>query len=133
MASSGIVAWSETDASGWIHFTAPMTWAENAEHALCRNLDESVDVAAFPRKEVHATFRRPLRAGDAYVVELVPVRIGSTSVTFTWTVESGGEVCVEGGHTTVHVSRQGRPSPLPADLRARLEERAAERLPADRN
>lgn len=121
MPDAGVVAWSETDASGWIHFTAPQKWAENAEHGLCRSLVPGIDVGAFPRKEVTATFRRPLRAGDAYVVAIRPARLGTTSVTYAWTVACGDEVCVEGGHTVVHVGSDGRPAPVPAALRAAME------------
>lgn len=121
MPNHGTVEWSETDASGWIHFTAPQKWAENAEHQLCRSLDPSISVGAFPRKEIHSTFQRPLRAGQDYRVDIRPERIGLTSITYIWTVVSEDRVCVEGGHTVVHLGLDGRPAALPEALRTGLE------------
>lgn len=120
MPSHDVVEWSETDASGWIHFTAPQKWAENAEHRLCRRLDPNVAVGSFPRKEIRSTFQRPLCAGQEYRVDIRPERIGSTSITYTWTVVSDERVCVEGGHTVVHLGPDGRPAALPEVLRTGL-------------
>jgi acyl-CoA thioester hydrolase len=39
----------------------------------------------------------------------------------------GGEVCVEGRHTVVHVGADGRPAPLPDEVRERLAAIAPER------
>ena len=114
---SGVVAWSDTDASGWIHFTAPQRWIENAEHALSRAIDPAVNVGSFPRRELHITFQRPLRAGDAFVVELSPARVGNTSISYEWRILKDGAVCIEGGHTVVHLGASGTPTLLPDRLR----------------
>ncbi len=113
-----VVAWWETDASGSFHFTAPLRWAEDAEHALVRAAGGTP--GSFPRRVVNSSYRRPLRAGDAYTVDLGVERIGSTSITYWWRVVSGGEVCIEGGHTVVHVDGSGRSAPVPDSLRAAL-------------
>jgi acyl-CoA thioester hydrolase len=116
---NGVVLWAETDASGSFHFTAPLRWAEDAEHALLRAAGG--DPAAFPRRAVNSSYLRPLRAGDAYTVDIGVERIGSSSVTYSWRVLCGGEVCVEGGHTAVHLDASGRPTPVPDALRAGLQ------------
>lgn len=113
-----IVTWSETDASGSIHFTAPLRWVENAEHALLRA--EGMIPGSFPRRAVSSSYLRSLREGDEYRVDLEVERIGSTSITYGWRVLSGGAVCVEGSHTVVHLDDTGVPSPVPESLRAGL-------------
>jgi acyl-CoA thioesterase FadM len=115
---SAIVTWSETDASGSFHFAAPLRWAEDAEHALLRAAGS--DPASFPRRAVSSSYLRPLRAGDTYTVDLGVERIGSSSITYWWRVLSGDTVCVEGGHTAVHLDGTGRPSPVPDTLRSAL-------------
>jgi acyl-CoA thioesterase FadM len=115
---SNIVSYWETDASGSFHYTAPLRWAEDAEHALL--LSVGTKPGSFPRRVVNSSFLRPLRAGDTYTVDLEVERIGSTSITYRWRVLSGGAVCVEGSHTVVHVDSEGRPKPVPESLRRGL-------------
>ncbi|UBU17175.1 acyl-CoA thioesterase [Nonomuraea gerenzanensis] len=54
----------------------------------------------------------PARLGDVLAVESVPARIGSTSITMTFTMRRGEELVAVGTVTYVCV-RDGRPSPLP--------------------
>ncbi|UVS81488.1 MULTISPECIES: acyl-CoA thioesterase [Actinokineospora] len=115
---SAVVTWSETDASGSFHFTAPLRWAEDAEHALVRAA--GFDPGAFPRRAVSSSYRKPLRAGDVYTVDIGVDRIGSTSITYSWRVVSGGAVHAEGSHTVVHLDGSGVPTPVPDALRAAL-------------
>lgn len=118
--SSGVVAFSETDASGRFHYTNALKWAENAEHELYRS--EGLPITVFPRRTVSATFERPFVDGDEYVVELEIDRLGTSSITYVWRILAGGDVAVAGSHTVVHLDELGRPSPLPDVLRSRLDQ-----------
>lgn len=120
-AAHGTVAWSDTDASGRYHFTAPLRWAENAEHALYRTADPGTLVGGFPRRAVSVAYSRPLQAGDSYTVELSVEKLGRTSISYAWRVLGPGGPCAEGTHTVVHVDETGRPAPVPGLLRAALE------------
>ncbi len=115
MKREGVVAFADTDASGWIHFTAPLRWAEETEHALCRSV--GVDPSRFPRRAVESRYDRPLRAGERFVVDLRAANVGRTSVTYAWTVHLDGEVAVAGSHTCSHLGDDGRPTPVPDALR----------------
>lgn len=115
---AAVVPWSDTDASGRFHFTAPFRWAENAEHELLRSAGFGPE--PFPRRAVTSSYLRPLMAGDPFTVDIGVEQMGSTSITYWWRVLSGGEVCVEGSHTAVHLDDSGRPCPLPDPLRAAL-------------
>lgn len=111
---TGVVAWADTDASGWIHFTAPLRWVEQVEHATARAA--GVDPGAFPRRAVEVQYARPLRAGQTYEVELRAERVGRTSVTYAWVVRCDGADAVSGTHTAVHLGDDGRPTLVPSAL-----------------
>jgi acyl-CoA thioester hydrolase len=113
------VAWADTDASGWIHYTAAFRWAETAEHALLHQLGliPPANADGFPRRHVEATYHRPLRFADEFDLVLSAERVGRTSVTYAWQAIRNGQVCVEGRTVTVHVDGEGTPTPLPHQLR----------------
>ena len=114
------VAWVDTDAGGRIHFSNAFRWAELAETALVRDALSLNEWANFPRKHVHAEFLKVLRFDDEIEVRLTVERLGRTSITYAWTISKDGEAHVVGGHTVVHVDREGKPAPLPDEVRAAL-------------
>jgi YbgC/YbaW family acyl-CoA thioester hydrolase len=114
------VAWVDTDAGGRIHFSNVFRWAEIAETSLMRRLGMLTEWGDYPRKHAEAEFHRVLRFEDELEVRLRVERVGRTSITYAWTIEKDGEMCVTGRHTVVNVGREGRPEPLPDDVRAAL-------------
>jgi acyl-CoA thioesterase FadM len=123
LASTGIVAWSDTDASGRFHFTAPWRWVENTEHAFYRSALPGIEIGRFPRRSASASYELPLQAGDTYAVELDVGHIGCSSITYRWRVLGPRGVSVTGGHTVVHIDEDGRPSPVPQALHAAVIDR----------
>jgi acyl-CoA thioester hydrolase len=116
----GQVQWADTDANGRVHFTAPFRWAEAAEHSLLRMLGHEF-YGGFPRADVQATFHLPLGFEDHFEVLLGVQQVGRTSVTYTWQVVSGEQICVTGSHLVVYVGDGTEPLPLPRPLRKDLE------------
>ena len=115
------VAWVDTDAGGRIHFTAAFRWAEAAEHDLVVGFAlPGIDIADFPRRHVEAEYRGVLRFDDEIEVRLRAERVGRTSITYAWRILRGGELCIVGRHTVVHVDGAGRAAPVPDGLRAAL-------------
>jgi YbgC/YbaW family acyl-CoA thioester hydrolase len=114
------VAWVDTDAGGRIHFTAAFRYAETAETGLRRALGLVHDWPDYPRRRVEADFRAVLRFEDEVEVRIEAERLGRTSITYAWEIIRDGEVCIDGRHTVVHVDGDGRPAPLPADVRQAL-------------
>jgi acyl-CoA thioester hydrolase len=114
------VAWSDTDAGGRIHFTAALRYAELAENALRRKRGLLDDWGDYPRRHVEADYLAVLAFEDVVDVHIRTERLGRTSITWSWEIARGGEVCVSGRHTVVHVDTHGRPSPLPTPLREGL-------------
>jgi acyl-CoA thioester hydrolase len=93
------VAWVDTDAGGRIHFSNAFRWA---------------------RRHVEAEFHKVLVFEDEFDVRLRVEAVGRTSITYAWTLERDGEICVSGHHTVVNVDREGKPEPLPDGVRAAL-------------
>ena len=114
------VAWVDTDAGGRIHFSNAFRWAEVAETSLMRRLGMLEGWGNYPRKHVEAEFHQVLRFGDEFDVRLRVEAVGRTSITYAWTLERDGEVCVSGRHTIVSVDREGRPTPVADDVKAAL-------------
>lgn len=113
------VEFADTDAGGRIHHTAALRWAERAEHQLLRSLGWA-ELTRFPRRRLEVDFLGPLRFGDEVVVEIAATAVGRTSITYGWQVLRDGVSCVEGTTTCVHVDDDGRPCPVPAELRVAL-------------
>jgi acyl-CoA thioesterase FadM len=114
------VAWIDTDAGGRIHFTAAFRWAEAAETALLRSLGLLNGWADYPRRAVEAEYLAVLRFEDEFELELVAEHVGTSSITYTWEIRRGGDVCIRGRHTVVHVDKEGRPAPLSPEARRAL-------------
>ncbi|MFC3585590.1 acyl-CoA thioesterase [Streptantibioticus rubrisoli] len=115
------VAWADTDASGRIHWSVIFRWAEAAEHAFLHTLGwQPSEVGSYPRRSTEAEYHRPLRFGQRFELRIGVERVGTSSVTFGWTVISDGQTCVSGRHTVVHIDGNGRPAPWPDHLRAGL-------------
>jgi acyl-CoA thioester hydrolase len=74
----------------------------------------------YPRRHVEAEFHQVLRFEDEIDVRLRVERVGRTSITYAWTIERRGEICVSGRHTVVNVDRGGMSAELPAGIRAAL-------------
>jgi YbgC/YbaW family acyl-CoA thioester hydrolase len=60
----------------------------------------------------------PARLGDVLAVESAPARVGTTSITMTFTMRRAADVLVAVGTITYVCVRDGRAAPLPAMLTA---------------
>lgn len=114
------VQWVDTDASGRIHNTAAIRWAEAAEHTLLAAAIGIERVASFPRARIEVNYHGALRFGDEIEVVLTAERIGRTSFTYSWQIEHQEQVRIAGRTVVVHVDDTGRPSALPEALRDAL-------------
>jgi YbgC/YbaW family acyl-CoA thioester hydrolase len=119
------VAFADTDASGWMHFSNIFRYVEAAEHAFLKSRDVQVfDLkhGGWPRAQVSCNYQHPLRAGDRIVVLLEIERIGSSSLVWNFEIlNPAGEIAAAGSMTTVHVNADGRPQKISTSVRAALE------------
>ena len=121
---AGVVAFGDTDASGWVHFPNIFKYAEAAEHAFLSSRGIVVfdrSQGGWPRVKVSCDFTRPLRFGDMIEVELAISHIGTTSIMWAFEIlDASGETAAIGSMTTVHVDTGGRPQEITAAERAAL-------------
>ncbi len=116
------IQWFDTDASTKYHNTAPLRLMEEAEAALLDELGIVREVYGWlPRAHVSIDYRRPLRFWDQVEVELEVAEVGRTSITYTFRVTSGGELCSEGKVVAVLIDEEGRARPWPEEHRKLLE------------
>ena len=119
------VAFGDTDASGWMHFPNIFRYVEVAEHAFLKSRGILVFDRAqggWPRVKVSCDYQLPLLCGDLIEVQLVLSQIGTSSVTWDFSVvTAAGESAATGSMTTVRVDARGRPQPISAIERGQLE------------
>ena len=119
-----VVAFGDTDASGWMHFPNAFRYAEAAEHEFLRSRGVLVFDRAeggWPRVKAGAEFKRPLLPGDSIQVQLRISRIGGASVAWEFEIlNPGGEPAVSGTMTSVRVNAAGRPQVLSQEERDAL-------------
>ena len=114
------VAWFDTDAGGRIHHTAAFRWAEAAETSLMRKAGVLRGSGDYPCRKVEAAFIKVLVFEDEIEVRLRVEALGRTSITYAWEIAKDGEPYVVGRHTVVRVDRDGRPEPVPDEIRQKL-------------
>jgi acyl-CoA thioester hydrolase len=130
-----VVAFSETDAAGIVHFATFFRYMEDCEHAFLRSLGVSVHVAepgggfrGFPRVKAHCEYFRPLHFEDEVEVALFLEELRRRSIVYRFEVRRAGEeaAAAVGGTTVVCAGREGADGALasreiPAALREALE------------
>jgi len=116
------VRFSETDASGRVHFTEILKYVETAEHELLaeRGVKIISEAGGWPRARVSCDYKRPLQFGDEYRVSFKTIEIGDSSVEWCFQVISGDMIVAEGQMVTVWVSTDGRAAPLEDQVREKL-------------
>lgn len=131
------VEFCETDAAGIVYFASYLSYMEQAEHALYRSIGTSVmfrhqpphgndQRAGFPRVHCEASYSGVARFEDELVVRVRVRKLGTSSVTYAFTVlrTDNAEIC-EGSITAVCCELTGgtlKSMPIPQDIRSSLEE-----------
>ena len=87
------VYWSETDAALMMHFSNFFRVCERTEEEFLASLGVSQRGSPgsrllMPRVHAECDYRRPLRPGDEYRVDVVDVVLGRTSVTYTYEIHN---------------------------------------------
>lgn len=106
------VAFSETDVSGRVHFTAFLRWAEDAEHAFLREVgvpvfEQEENSTGWPRVRVQCDYLAPAVFGDSVEVKLTLHAHGKTSLSWEFQIlknsPEGATCCAKGSYKTVLV------------------------------
>ena len=119
------VAFADTDASGWVHFSKILQYPERAEHDFLEHSGLVVfdrSKGGWPRVRVVCDYMRPLTFQDRITVELAVGKVGSGSVTWLFRIlKDDGKVAASGEMVTAKVNHEGMPTRLDDGERALLE------------
>ncbi len=122
---AGVIAFGETDASGWMHFPNVFKYVEAAEHECLRARGVVVfdrNEGGWPRVKVSCEYKRPFVAGDRFEVLLGISKIGASSITWDFQVINAvGEIAAFGSMTNVRVDHRGKPALISPDERQKLD------------
>jgi len=103
------VEYRETDASGMAHFTVFFAYAEEAEHAMWRevglSVEPTVSAIGWPRVSASFEFKRPLRFEDEVEVRLRVIGKTAKTLTYQSVIVLDGQVAALGRHTSICVRR----------------------------
>lgn len=122
----GRIRWADADAAGRLHFPKMFEYFEDGETELLRaagySMHEQGRSYDFPRVHVECRFRKILALDALFVMRVTIGKIGRTSIRYDYRVFTEAEpqeLALEGTMTVV-VVRDGKPTEIPADLRAAL-------------
>ena len=100
---SNRVQFRDTDAAGIMHFSAFITYMEQAEHAFLRSLDMSVMKfridqmeISWPRVSVQCDYVAPLRFEQEFTVSLTIEKLGRKSVRYGFQFSSNCQNIAKG-------------------------------------
>lgn len=123
------IRWADADAAGRLHYPRIFEYFEEGETELLRSvgiefLSDSSDLKKydFPRKHVDAVFHRMLPLDAAFVMRVTIGKLGNTSIRYDYQIfadEQCTQLALEGSMTVV-VTKDGKPVPIPDQLRQAL-------------
>ena len=115
--------WADADAAGRLHFPRIFEIVEEAESELVRSIGWPMNRSMghdFPRVKIECEFRRVLSLDDPFRLKLSVGNLGRTSFRYDFQVfGADDELAIEGAMTIVAL-KDGKPTEIPASLRAAL-------------
>ncbi len=117
------VAFSDTDASGWVHFSKILSYVENAEHRFFHSLGIPVfsNNGGWPRVKISCEYRSPLRFQDTFEVRLSLTKIGNSSIHWQFQILKPDTTLVaEGEMVSVKVDSTGKSTAITEGERTKL-------------
>jgi len=118
------VRFRDIDAMGHVNNAVYATYIEQARTEYFRDvLDADISSLATVLASMSVDFRRPVELTDGTVaVELAVAELGTSSVTMTHEIRTGGEVVAEAEATLVSLDPDsGKPAPIPDEHRSTIE------------
>lgn len=131
-----LVEFADTDVAGIMHFSNFFRFVECAEHAFFRSLGAQVHTTdgdthqGWPRIEVSCKYHKPARFEQTLEVGLRIEEIRTSSLRYSFSIfiadDPARELVAAGSFSIIHVEIDHAPhgirkSPIPPDLRAKLE------------
>jgi acyl-CoA thioester hydrolase len=119
------VIFGDTDQMGVVYYANYLRYFEGARAAYWRGLGRSYkDLEAWgvalPVVEAHCHYRRSAYYEDRLGIEVRVSELRGASLRFAYRVVRGGELIADGVTRHAVIGRDGRPRPLPSELRAAI-------------
>src|SRR6266850_8094926 len=115
--------WADADAAGRLHFPRIFEIIEEAESELVRSIGWPMNRSLgydFPRVHVECRFLRVLTLDSPFRLRLTVGKLGRTSIRYDYQVFNADEELAIEGTMTLVVLQNGKPTEIPAKLRAAL-------------
>ena len=114
---SAPVRYAEVDQQGVVFNAHYLMYCDEAMGAFCtdRGLRRFVGLVRLVSSTL--TWSAPAHWGDVVEVDARCARVGRTSVTMAFDITAGGRRCCEVETVYVHADVDGRPQPVPDDVR----------------
>jgi acyl-CoA thioesterase FadM len=119
------IRWADADPAGRLHFPRIFEYFEEGEAELLRSAGYVIfnnDGYGYPRKHVEATFHRILPLDAPFIMRVTVGKLGNTSIRYDFHIFAD-EACTQlalDGTMTIVVVRDGRPVPIPEEMRTAL-------------
>lgn len=118
------IRWADADAAGRLHYPRIFEYFEEGETELLRSVGVTITGGGYdyPRKRVDAVFHRVLPLDAPFVMRVTVGKLGNTSIRYDYQVfadEACTQLALEGSMTVV-VVKDGRPTPIPDEMREAL-------------
>lgn len=116
------VIFGDTDQMGVVYYANYLRYFEAARAAYWRSLGMSYkDLESWgiglPVVEAHCFYKRPAHYEDLLAVEVWVIELRPASLRFGYRIHRGDELLADGNTRHGVIGRDGRPRPLPAELR----------------
>jgi len=115
--------WADSDAAGRLHFPRIFELVEEAESELVRSIDWPMNRSMgydFPRVQVECRFIRVIELDAPFRLRFSVGKLGRTSIRYDYQVFGADDELAIEGNMTVVVLQNGKPTEIPATLRAAL-------------
>ncbi len=121
----GRIRWADADAAGRLFFPRIFDYYSEAEGELLRSLGvykKPNEGYGFPRVHAECQFKKVLALGAKFKLRISVGKLGRTSIRYNFQVflEGDSDGPAAEGSVTVVTMLNGKPTELPADLRAKL-------------
>jgi len=115
--------WADVDSAGVVNNAVFLSLMEQARYQYFQHLGLLTDHGVpFVLAEANVKFLRPGRLGMNLEVAARTAKIGTTSLQMDYEVRAGDEILATAHAVLVFVDAQLRPSAVPADWRAAIEQ-----------
>jgi YbgC/YbaW family acyl-CoA thioester hydrolase len=121
------VRWVDADAAGRIYYARIFDYAGECEwellHSIGINRKKLGDTYDFPRVHAECHFKKILELGESFTIRFWPAKLGRTSIRYSFevTFDNADKEIAATGAVTVVVLHNGKPSPIPPQIRTAFE------------